>query len=149
MMVKLGYNLLCAVVLLMTSCAPVMADDSFILHVGGWSKHWGFDTSNITNENHKVLAGEYRGYLAGYFENSYGNDSFMVLKTWRWNITENIHTSVGVGANYGYTTCYGENNSSKNICPDAVAGVGYKVGRVSLGIKVKPGVAIFTPEIHF
>ena len=101
MMLRLGCNLLCAVVLLMTSCAPAIADDSFILHVGGWSKHWGFDTS------------------------------------------------VGVGANYGYTTCYGEDNSSKNICPDAVAGVGYKVGRVSLGIKVKPGVSIFTPEIHF
>lgn len=135
---------------LMTSCvaSPAMADDTFILHVGGWSKHWS-NSENITNENHKVLAGEYKGVLAGYFKNSYGQDGAVLLKTWRWDITENIHTSAAFGVNYSYTTCYGNDGSGKNICADGFLGVGYKLDKVSLGLKVKPGVFVFTPEIHF
>ena len=47
---------------MMSSCvaSPAMADDTFILHVGGWSKHFGFDTSNITNENLQIAVDKIR-----------------------------------------------------------------------------------------
>ncbi len=128
---------------------PAMAeDDPVILHVGGWSHHWGF-SDNITNENHKVLGVEYKGVAAGYFENSYGRDTAFLLKTWRWDWKYDIEFSTALGVNYGYVECYGNSGDSSQVCVDGYVSAGYRKDALTLTFKVKPGVIIFAPEIHF
>lgn len=124
-------------------------DEQVIVSVGGWSHHWGFSHANVTNETHNIFGVEYNSYSAGYFKNSYGKDTFFIAKTWRKEFFENIEGSVSLGINYGYTRCYGEDDSGKNICAHGWLGLSYTKHMVVPSLKVQPGVIVFSPEIRF
>jgi len=57
------------------------------------------------NEDHKMLAVDYKGLFAGYFRNSFDEDSFAL--GYRAKIFEKNHWEFGllVGASYGYRDC--------------------------------------------
>lgn len=171
---KIIRNLFCtSIVLLMSSCvaAPAYADlsleapdkpleDQWIFAIGGWSKHMSDFSDDITNETHNILAVERDGWSAGYFENSYGRDTFFVGHTWRKEFfMEHLEFSAQLGINYGYRECFGDKSTTKNICPHGYLGVGYTKYRVVPTIKmipgidesgmIKPAVILFSPEIRF
>lgn len=93
------------------------------LFAGAWSTH--LITEDYTNETHNLVGVEYKGFVAGYFENSYGRDTVFVGKFMETNLTENISGFVIVGAMHGYTRCVGEDGSSKNLCLMASVGASY------------------------
>ena len=97
-------------------CASLNAGaDSFFVHVGAWSQHF---SGSDYNESHNLLAAEHQGYIAGYFKNSYGEDSGFIAKRF---VRDYGHWQAGVtvGAVHGYRSCLkgwdGENN--KRLCP--------------------------------
>lgn len=124
-------------------------NEQVIVAVGGWSRHWGFSHENVTNETHNIFGVEYDSYSGGYFKNSYGKDTFFIAKTWRKEFFENIEGSLSLGINYGYTRCYGEDGSGKNICAHGWLGVSYTKYMVVPSVKVQPGVIVFSPEVRF
>jgi len=136
--------------LLMVSCQPSYAEDSTaILYIGAWSNHWGFNTDSDINETHNLLGGEWQGVSAGYFVNSYDDDTVFIAKAWRYRLAENWQGSLSLGINYGYKECYGKGDSTKNICPHGWVGIGYTKYFVVPVLRLQPGVVIFSPEIHF
>jgi len=117
--------------------------------VGGWSKHVP-SSDTVTNETHNILAFEVDSYVAGYFKNSYGRDTYFINKVWREPATENVSFVWSIGVSHGYTVCFGpDDNSSKSICPSGWIGIEYNKYRVVPTIKWAPGAFIFSPEIKF
>lgn len=124
-------------------------EDQWIISIGGWSKHVLGLSSDVTNETHNILSVEHSGYSVGYFKNSYGNDTGFAVKAWRKPLSDNWEVSASFGITYGYTKCYGEDESGKNICPYGWIGVSYTKYRVVPSVKILPGVIVFSPEIRF
>ena len=124
-------------------------EDQWIVSVGGWSKHVLGLSSDVTNETHDIISVEHDGYSVGYFKNSYGNDTGFTVKAWRKPLSDNWEGSASFGITYGYTKCYGEDGSGKNICPYGWIGVSYTKYQVVPSVKILPGVIVFSPEIRF
>lgn len=93
-------------------------------YVGAWSKHIVQD-SNYLNERHDLLAVGVGNVFVGRFLNSFSRETFAVAYKWSHDITEDIEAGAFLGAMRGYTTCYGEDGSGKNICPLAAPFVSY------------------------
>lgn len=105
-------NRLIAAALLLAS-TQVMASDAY-LHTGAWSQHFSGDAYN---ESHDLLAVEYSSYMAGYFENSYGEDSVFAAKRWSWEYGY-WEASIIAGAVYGYRHCLkGWTDRNRRVCP--------------------------------
>lgn len=120
------------------------------LLIGGWSKH--LSSKGATNENHKVVGIETHGWAAGYFENSFGRDSFFVNKAWRWSGilgVEHLEAMAGVGVSYGYRKCWGDDGDRAIVCPDGVIGLAWTQWRLVPSIKLKGDALVFSPEIKF
>jgi len=146
--------------LVIVSCQPSYAEsfldapdkpleDQWIFGVGGWSKHVLGLSSGITNETHNIFAVEHNSYSAGYFKNSYGNDTVFVAKTWRKEFFEHIEGSFSLGVNYGYEECFGHGDGTKNVCPHGWIGVSYTKFKVVGSLKFLSGVILFSPEVRF
>lgn len=100
-------------IILILSCGQALASGTY-LHTGAWSKHFSDDAYN---ESHSLLAVEYRSYMAGYFRNSYGEDSVFAAKRWSWS-HGNWEAGIAVGAVYGYRHCFkGWADRSRRVCP--------------------------------
>jgi len=101
------------VAFLLVASADAFASGAY-LHTGAWSKHFSDDAYN---ESHSLLAVEYRSYMAGYFKNSYGEDSVFAAKRWSWS-RGNWEAGIAVGAVYGYRHCFkGWADRSRRVCP--------------------------------
>lgn len=117
--------------------------------LGGWSKHVP-SSENVTNETHNIFAIEASSWAAGYFKNSYGNDTVFVSKIWRKRAQGHVNFILSLGINYGYTTCLSpDDNSGKNVCPHGYIGIEYDKYFIVPTIKWAPGAFIFSPEIKF
>lgn len=105
--------------------ASKCANAETYIHTGAWSHH--VDTEYDYNETHKLLAVERNGYLFGYFENSYNDDSALVAAKWDKPLTSNLEASVLVGATYGYRgDCRSPDPAkAKRVCLLAVPAVTY------------------------
>jgi hypothetical protein len=92
------------------------------LFYGYKSHHW--ITDDYTNDTHHMVGLKRGNWVAGYFNNSYDRDSFFVgyYHGRQWMQVEGFAV---VGAVYGYTECYGEDGTSKNVCPMLALGVTY------------------------
>jgi len=97
------------------------------VYLGAWSTH--LVTDGDFNESHDLVAVEHNGWIAGRFVNSYSRESWFAGKTWEWG-GHNFSYGVMAGAVRGYTTCYGDGDTSTNICPLVAPFASYKIGRV-------------------
>lgn len=134
-------------VVLVTLASEARADR---LLIGGWSKH--LVSKDTTNSNHKVLGVETHGWAAGYFQNSYGRPTWFINKAWRWpNVlgVKHLEAMAGVGASYGYRSCWGDEGSHARLCPDGVVGIAWTQWRVVPSIKLKGDAVVFSPEVKF
>ena len=84
------------------------------LYLGAWSNH--FLSDEDYNERHDLIGIEYNSWFVGRFINSHDRETFAVAHKWSWNY-HGLEAGVLGGAMYGYTVCWREDNSSKNICP--------------------------------
>ena len=97
---------------LLAASAQATADT--YLHTGAWSQHF---SDRTYNESHNLLAVDYKSYVVGYFENSYGEDSFIAAKRWSWQYG-NWEAGVSAGAVYGYRHCLkGWTDRNRRTCP--------------------------------
>ncbi|TQE93796.1 MAG: hypothetical protein FKY71_18020 [Spiribacter salinus] len=120
------------------------------LMIGGWSTH--LISKDTTNSSHKVLGVETHGWAAGYFQNSYDRPTWFVNKAWRWDNVlgvEHLEFMAGVGASYGYRSCWGDKGSHARLCPDGVVGIAWTRWRVVPSVKLKGDALVFSPEIKF
>ena len=101
------------VVALALVAAPVSAESVYV-HTGAWSQHL---SSEDYNESHNLLAVEYSSYMAGYFNNSYGENSGFIAKRFSWDYGH-WQAGISVGAVYGYRSCLkGWDEGGKRVCP--------------------------------
>lgn len=120
---------------------PVHADE---LYLGAVSDH-PFSTKKYDfNERHSLVAYERNGWIGGYFDNSYGEDTFFVGKhfsaqtpfeDWRWGVI--------VGASYGYRDCIKGKSwpvTSRRVCPAVSPTLKYTGFRDSIGL---PNTVLF------
>lgn len=73
------------------------------VYLGAGSIHPGSDLD--LNSNHKLVGIEYKSIFAGYFENSFHEDSFALGYRAKFQIAKNWEFGLMVGASYGYRNC--------------------------------------------
>ena len=120
-------------------CLNVSAETS--LKLGGFSQHLG---DGDYNSFHRVAIASHNNYFAGYFRNSFYDDSFVVGKTYQIKRDSLFSFTVNVGAVYGYrrsSGCYKKqderDNDPKILCPMIAPEVtAYK-------LPLKPSLALF------
>lgn len=97
--------------------------------VGAWSEH--LFSGDDYNEEHRLLALEHDKVFAGYFRNSYDEDTF----TAAYKLSERyggLEAGVYVGAMYGYRHCLeGWANQSRRVCPMAAPFITWDAGPVN------------------
>ncbi|ASV44534.1 hypothetical protein PBI_SCTP2_519 [Salicola phage SCTP-2] len=121
--------------------------ETFNLSLGAWSKH--VLSNDISNETHNMIAVQKSRIMGGYFKNSHGNDTFFINYYREFEITKNIEPFVTFGLMYGYTECFGEDNSSKDVCPMGVIGVSYTKFRIEPTLYLLGDAISFGPRIKF
>lgn len=104
------------------------------VYAGAWSDH-PF-SENDYNERHDLLGVEHKGVIAGYFRNSYSEDSFVTGYRFK-RAYGDLEASLIVGATYGYRHCVkGYADRSKRVCPVAVPMVTYTKYQVEPSLMV-------------
>lgn len=97
------------------------------LYLGALSQHF---SSEDYNERHKLAMVEYNGFVGGYFNNSYDEDSFLAGYKWRTEFLDlplpHLETSIITAATYGYRDCIkGWADADRRVCGFAAAQLDY------------------------
>lgn len=113
-------------------------------HLGAWSHHVG--TNQDYNETHNLAALEHNQIIAGYFKNSYGDDSFMAAYRFKEPVTPHIELSLLAGASYGYRgDCMTQDGSEpKSVCPLVAPVVTYTEYRVEPSIMLMGSAVVLS-----
>lgn len=91
------------------------------LYIGGWSKHF---TGGDYNEQHNLVGINYNSYVGAYFKNSYGRDTYLIGRDFRWSYKD-LHAGVIAGLTYGYRECFGDDVGGAKLCPTPIPYIGY------------------------
>lgn len=86
------------------------------------SHHW--ISENTTNDTHHLVGIRVGSVAFGRFDNSFGRETYFLGLYGDYQYKD-VNFFGLVGAMHGYTTCYGEDFSSKNVCPLLGGGVSY------------------------
>lgn len=98
------------------------------LYAGAWSKHFG---DKEYNEEHKLIAIEHENVMAGYFVNSYSEDSFALAYNFRHSYGD-LDAGVMAGAVFGYRHCLkGWADRNRRTCPMLAPYVSLDAGPVN------------------
>lgn len=104
------------------------------------------------NENHDLAAVQYGRYAAGYFLNSFYDDTFFMNYTRAIQI-EGVSLAGFIGVNYGYRKCVADyeldSRMSKKVCPDLGAGLIYNRFFLQPAVLFRPKVFFFTVRWRF
>lgn len=107
--------------------SSAVSAESLALYGGGYSHHWIVD--NVTNESHDMLAIQYGTYVAGRFNNSYGDESYFIAYEFNWRPFEfdpYIQTFTWSGAVRGYRNCvFDKMTGDAELCLFIVGGIRY------------------------
>lgn len=103
------------------------------------------------NENNRLAAIEYGGIFAGYFNNSYGEDTFALGYRAKKQITKNIEISAVMGVTYGYRNCTSgwSDTNGKKLCPAFAPMISYTKYRIQPTIAVIGEAVSLTAKIDF
>lgn len=121
------------------------------LYLGALSKHF---SSQEYNESHKLVMVEHNGFIAGYTDNSYDEDTFLLggkFRVERADFIPHVESSVLVAATYGYRSCSkGWSDSGKDVCGMVAAQFDYtKWERYHPSIVVTPVFVGLTGAVVF
>lgn len=115
------------------------AEAETALYAGAWSDH-PFSNHEY-NEDHRLIAFEHNQVFAGYFRNSYGEDSFATGYRFKraygdWEV------GLLAGASYGYRSCIkGWEDQPRRYCPLIAPMVSYTKHRL------QPTLVIMGPAV--
>ncbi len=116
------------------------------LYAGAWSDHPFSDEDY--NESHRLAAIEYSSVVAGYFRNSYGEDSFITGYRFKRSVGH-WEGSLLVGATWGYRHCFkGYADRDKRFCPVAVPMVAYTKYRLQPGVMILGNAVAVTARVE-
>jgi len=120
-MYKVTRGMMVVVLVATLSMGHVQAEETELFY-GYKSHHW--ITDDYTNDTHHMAGLKHGNWVAGYFNNSYDRDSFFAgyYHGKQWGQVEGFAV---IGAVHGYTECYGEDGTSKNVCLMFALGVTY------------------------
>lgn len=117
--------------LLFALSSTVFANDTSI-YFGGWSKHFavkGGVAKSSLNEQHQMFVVEHNNIVAGYFKNSYGDDSGVIARKYHIMSNNTLSFDISVGASYGYKACRPREryplDADKLFCPAVVPELTY------------------------
>jgi len=122
------------------------------LYLGALSQHF---SSEDYNERHKLVMVEHNGFVGGYFNNSYDEDSFLAGYKWRLPNLDlpvpNLETSAIAAATYGYRSCSkGWSDSDRDVCGMVAAQFDYTgFERYHPSVVVTPVFVGFTGAVKF
>jgi len=135
-MTKVQATIYAALLGLILVMIPWAAQAETYLHTGAWSHHVA--TNEDYNETHNLAALEHDQLMAGYFKNSYGDDSFMAAYRFKEPVTPHIELSLLAGASYWYRgDCLTQDASEpKSVCPLVAPAVTYTEHRVEPSVMV-------------
>lgn len=129
--------------------AKALAD---AIYVGAWSKHIN-PSDQVNNENHKMIAVEYKGYLVSSFENSFGNHTVALGKRFELFETENFKGAVYIGATYGYQgSCDQRSKKRSNksvVCPLVVPEIVYTKYKTQIAVSLMGNAIAMGPRWEF
>lgn len=148
--IKILRLLIAAMLILISFYAE--ADDKIRVEFGGWSRHAAFASGGVTNESHDILGVEFKGVSVGKFNNSYGRETWFAAKVWRWEgllDVKHLNGVVSAGLNKGYRRCYGDDNTSGNVCAHGYVGAEYVTGFFYQTVKAQPGVVLYNLGVVF
>lgn len=77
-----------------------------------------------------MVAIEHNNVIAGGFKNSYNRETYFGAYRWAWKY-KGLSAGVYGGLMHGYSTCWGEDGSSKNVCPMVAPFVTWDAGPVN------------------
>lgn len=87
------------------------------LYLGALTEHF---SDKDYNESHNLVMVEHSGMIAGYTDNSYDEDTFLLggkFRVERADFLPHVESSVLVAATYGYRSCSkGWSDSGKDVC---------------------------------
>lgn len=123
-----------AILLLLSVACESKSDDELYVYTGAWSHHVGSDYDY--NQDHDLIAVEYKNVFVGFFKNSFAEDAFAagykIKRTWG-----DFEGSVLFGGTYGYRDCFsGYADAARRVCPVVVPSLAYTA------YKVQPTVMI-------
>jgi len=97
------------------------------LYLGALSEHPFADPRYEFNEAHRLIAYERHNWVAGYFDNSYDEDTFLAGRKFSAHLGA-FEFSAIVGASYGYRDCVKGRDwpvNHRRVCPVAIPAVTY------------------------
>lgn len=115
--VGIGFAVAAAIVFTLWAVpAPAYGAEDVRLYGGGYSHH--LISEKAANESHDLGAIQYGSYVAGRFNNSFGNESYFVAyEMWTGHVTQYLEWFVWGGAVAGYPWC--------DVCPLPAPGLRY------------------------
>lgn len=115
---------------IVTCCHPIPAFCDTWIHTGMVSKHF---SSGDHNERHSLIGIEHDDWYLGYYNNSYDDDSFFLLKNYRkLGYGDNVHLGYRVGLITGYKWA--------KVSPALIPAVFFDYDPVSFDINILPSV---------
>ncbi len=97
------------------------------LYLGALSEHPASNPDQEFNESHKLIAYERDGWIGGYFDNSYGEDTLFVGSRFSVQVRD-LEFSLVAGASYGYRDCVKGQDwpiTSRRVCPMLAPAISY------------------------
>lgn len=151
---KLRHFCLLVMVIFAVLMARQLSAEELRVYTGAWSKHF-LNTKEghlPYQNNHKLAAVEYGNVIAGYFENSYYQDTFFVgavgKLTW-----ESVDLVASVGVNYGYYHCTKgftqQTQGDKKVCAYVISGAYYNKYTLQPGVLLTPDFAALSVRWEF
>lgn len=114
--------------ILLTALLLIIANNSIAdgLYTGAWSHHFVKDEWEAKgwdmNENHKLIAYQYKKIITGHYYNSFGQSTVLLNVEIASYQFYDIKTTLYGGFTYGYSFCDGDKPKTytdpKKACPD-------------------------------
>lgn len=93
------------------------------IYTGAWSYHYGYKKmkaeGRVVNQDHNLIAVEYRGYYLGRYINTLNNETYAFGKYFKFYEWNDIEFGMVGGISYGYADCLGTEkaNEDPKVCP--------------------------------
>lgn len=104
------------------------------------------------NDNHQLVAVQYKNLLLGNMKNSFYDPTQFVNYVASLQI-EKVELSGGIGASYGYKECFKDypfdSEKDERFCPDAMIALTYNQYALQPSLVYKPKVFAFTVRLSF
>lgn len=122
------------------------------IYLGAWSHHIK-PADTINNENHKLIAVEYKGYFVSHFKNSFNDTTYGVAKRYEFYRSTDFTAAVYLGVTYGYKgACEASNEAlpdNKVVCPLILPEIVYTKHKTQIAFSIMGNAIAIGPRWEF